>query len=113
MATQVGLAGRSQDLFLMGMFSLIDAIIDQPLAAILQSMPLADDVKAALLGEDNRLRRVYDYMLSYEKGDWQAVSSWASQLGINEAGAASLYLEAVEWCHKSFESGFLTPSSVA
>jgi c-di-GMP-related signal transduction protein len=113
LASRVGLAARSQDLFLMGMFSLIDAIIDQPLAAILQSMPLADDVKTALLGEDNRLRCVYAYMLTYEKGDWQAVSGWALQLGLNEADAAPLYLEAVEWCHKSFESGFLTPSSLA
>jgi c-di-GMP-related signal transduction protein len=107
LARRVGLSNRSQDLFLLGMFSLIDAIIDQPLAAILRSIPLADDVKAALLGEDNCLRRVYDYTLSYEKGDWQAVSVQAPQLGINEADTLLLYLEAVEWCHKRFYSGFL------
>jgi c-di-GMP-related signal transduction protein len=107
LAHRIGLSRRSQDLFLMGMFSLIDAIMDQPLAAILQNIPLADDAKAALLGEDNRLRRVYDYTLAYEKGDWPAVSAQASQLGISEADAPPLYLEAVEWCHKSFYSGFL------
>jgi EAL and modified HD-GYP domain-containing signal transduction protein len=70
-------------------------------------MPLADDVKAALLGEDNRLRRVYDYMRAYEKGDWQTVSVQASQLGLDETATPPLYLEAVEWCHKSFRSGLL------
>jgi len=107
LASRVGLAQRSQDLFLMGMFSLIDANIDQPLVDILRSMPLADDVKAALLGEDNLLWRVYNYTLSYEKGNWQALSAQGPQLGISEADTPPLYLEAVDWAHKSFYSGFL------
>jgi EAL and modified HD-GYP domain-containing signal transduction protein len=105
----LGLSQRSQDLFLLGMFSLIDAIVDQPLPDILQAMPLADDVKAALLGQDNRLREIYEFSLAYEKGAWEQVSELATRLGLPEGDIPLLYRRAVEWCQQSVQGGFLTP----
>ena len=41
----IGLRHRSEDLFLMGMLSLIDAILGQPLSDILNEIPIANDIK--------------------------------------------------------------------
>jgi EAL and modified HD-GYP domain-containing signal transduction protein len=109
LAPLFGLAQRSQDLFLLGMFSLIDAIIDQPLPDVLQALPLADDVKAALLGEDNRLHEIYAFSLAYEQGAWGQVSAWSSRLSLSEADLPLLYRRSLEWCQQSFQSGLLTP----
>jgi EAL and modified HD-GYP domain-containing signal transduction protein len=102
LAPRVGLSGRVDDLFLMGLFSLIDAIMDQPLPDVLRQIPISGDVKMALLGERNRLREVYEYILAYESGDWGKVSEQGLQLGIEEAESAGLYLEAVEWGRQCF-----------
>lgn len=53
----VGLPGASQDLFATGMFSAIDALLDVPLEQALADLPLAADVRAAILGADNALGR--------------------------------------------------------
>jgi EAL and modified HD-GYP domain-containing signal transduction protein len=108
LAPLFGLAHRSQDLFLLGMFSLIDAIVDQPLSDMLQALPLADDVKTALLGEDNRLREIYAFSLAYEKGAWEQVSASASRLSLPEAHLPLLYRQALEWCQQSLQGGVLT-----
>jgi c-di-GMP-related signal transduction protein len=110
LAPLIGLAHRSHDLFLLGMFSLIDVIVDQPLPDILQMMPLADDVKAALLGEDNHVRAIYEFSLAYERGAWEQVSALARRLGLSEVDSPLLYRRALEWCQQSFQGGLLTRS---
>lgn len=102
LAPFTGLFHRSEDLFLMGMFSMIDAILDRPLSEILLEIPIAEEIKKALLGEENRLGRVYQYVLSYERGQWHRLSQQGFQLGIDEEKVARLYMDAVRW-----SSGFL------
>jgi len=103
LAPRVGLRARSEELFLMGLFSLLDAIMGRPLPELLQKIPLADDIKSALLGKENKLRNVYDYVLAYERGDWQALADKAEALHLDEEGIPELYLKTVEWAHKSLQ----------
>ena len=107
LAPHAGIPQRAQDLFLMGLFSLLDAIVDQPLADLLSGMPLADDVKAALLGENGHLHDLYQYTLAYEKGDWEKVSAHAARLELHEAEIPLLYRQAIEWCRQSFHGSLL------
>ena len=101
LATPIGLERRNSEMFLMGMFSLIDAIVDRPLDTILMDLPLAEDIKEALLGRPSRLRSVCDYAIAYEKGNWVAVSENAQELSINEKMTQRLYIEAVSWANQS------------
>ncbi len=102
LAPSIGLLHRAEDLFLMGMFSMIDALLDRPLSEILSDLPISEDVKRALLGEENPLAMVYHYILLYEKADWERLSELGLRLGIDEARVGPLYMEAVRW-----SSGFL------
>ena len=103
LAPSVRLGRRADDLFLMGMFSLIDAILDQPLPTLLAELPIAEDVKGGLLGEENRLREVYLSVLYCEKGDWERLSEQVAKLGVNEATLSRLYFQAVEWGQRCFQ----------
>ena len=103
LAFYVGFHQRAEDLFLMGLFSLIDTILNRPLAEILKEIPIAEDVKAALLGRENRLRSVYDFILTCEKGDWENLSKQAAALGIQENRAYQIYLEALKWSYRCFK----------
>ena len=102
MATPAALQSRSSDLYLMGLFSLVDAFFDLPLETILADLPLAEDIKAALLGEENRLRDVYELALAYEKGDWAELGRRAARLGVEERDIKECYLQSLEQANAVF-----------
>lgn len=104
LAPMVRLSERAQDLFLMGMFSLIDAIVDRPLLDILVEMPIAEDIKAALMGEKGPLGDIYELMRSYEQGEWNRFSELAARKKIDEEKIPPLYRKALEWASESFSA---------
>jgi c-di-GMP-related signal transduction protein len=103
LASWGGFAQRAEDLFLMGMFSLVDTILSRPLSEILKEIPIADDIKDALLGEKNRLFDIYELALLFEKSDWEKLPEKAAGLGIQESRAYQLYLDALKWSHRCFQ----------
>lgn len=84
LAPLVGLADRTSHLFMMGLFSLIDALLDLPLSQILSQMPLDREVKAALNGQSGRLGQIYKLIVAYERGDWYACSQALTSLELTE-----------------------------
>ncbi|MCH7766982.1 MAG: hypothetical protein IH916_10535 [Acidobacteria bacterium] len=100
---KVGMQNREADLFLMGMFSLMDVILDRPMASILAEIPISEDIKSALLQGKNRLRDVYEAVLAYEKGDWEAFSAVAAKLKLNENDGPDLYVSSVKWAKEVFQ----------
>jgi EAL and modified HD-GYP domain-containing signal transduction protein len=70
-------------------------MLQQPLRVVLEEMPVADDVKAALLGFDNRVRHVLECATSYERGDWSTCLDLAALLGLDARALAPAYLDAL------------------
>jgi len=103
LAPCLGLKHRKGDLFLMGMLSLIDAILDRPLSDILKEMPVDNDIKEGLLGEENRLHDIFQCVLAFERGEWDLLSERTSKLGVDEATSYQLYFDAIHWGHRCFE----------
>lgn len=89
--------------FLMGMFSLLDALIDQPLDEALRAVDLGREVTEALLGvgeDDNSLARLHELILHYEQGNWDAVEQIAKQCRIPIPAAGDAYLDSAEWAEE-------------
>ncbi|MCP3905595.1 MAG: HDOD domain-containing protein [Planctomycetes bacterium] len=99
MAPLVRLGERELDLFAMGMLSVIDALVDQPLAEVLDGMPVSDEVRAALLGGSSRLRPVFDLALAMERGDWEAMASTADGIGVAEMDVLEAYRTSIVWAN--------------
>jgi c-di-GMP-related signal transduction protein len=97
LAKVTGLREHSLDLFLTGMCSLMDAIVDRPLDQALSELPLSRDVCQALLGEPNRLRTILDATVAYERGDWDTLALAAKRLEVPEDQLIPLFVEAVGW----------------
>lgn len=91
-----GLSPQKSDLFLMGLLSVTDAILDQPMSNVVSYLPLSADVQTALCGGSNRFREVYDTFLSYERADWKTLSSLAARIGCPEERAPECYLSAAD-----------------
>lgn len=102
LAPEVGLRERSSDLFLLGMFSMIDALMDKPLQEIIDEIPVADDVKDALLGNVNPLREIYDVIIAYERGEWDVLAEKTARLDVPESEVSRLYITALQWVQQIF-----------
>ena len=95
--------GAPGQAFLMGMFSLLDALIDQPLDEALRTVDLGREITEALLGvarEGNFLARLHELILHYEQGHWDAVERLAALCHVDFQVTGDAYLEATNWAAK-------------
>jgi EAL and modified HD-GYP domain-containing signal transduction protein len=91
-----GLLAQTEDAYFLGLFSMIDALLERPMGAILDEIPLASEIKDALTGRQNQLWSVLQYVITYERGEWRAAEELAAGLGINEGLDPQVYFSAVE-----------------
>lgn len=98
----VGLKNYSSELFLMGMFSLIDAFLDQPLPDVLAHMPISEEIKKALLGENSRFSDIYNMILLYEKGAWETIQIIAAKFTLKENDIVSCYRQSLELANQMY-----------
>jgi c-di-GMP-related signal transduction protein len=108
LAQWVGLGHRKSDLFLIGLFSLLDAMLDRPLEETLAEMGLSGDIADTLLGTSppgRPLAGVYALVRQYEAGDWEALAATASRLHVPTDIIPTLYLNAVTWSDRIFQEG--------
>jgi c-di-GMP-related signal transduction protein len=88
---------RSSDLFLLGLLSLMEAMFDSPIEHLLEKLPLAEDVKHALLGEAGILRDILDLPIHYGRGNWEALRGPLERLQLEEDVLPVVYAEALHW----------------
>ncbi|WP_243368288.1 EAL and HDOD domain-containing protein [Fundidesulfovibrio soli] len=85
----------ADELFLAGLFSKIDAIFDKPIAKILAELPLANNVKRAILEPGNPCRNILEFLDHIDGGDWDSTEKAASTLNLNVKHVGDAYLEAI------------------
>jgi len=92
------------DLFLVGLLSLMDAILGIPMPLVLSGISLDRETSAVLLGEKSALSPVYDLMLAQENGQWDRVSQLSGQLHLQGSFVAECHWKAMQWA-RSMTSG--------
>lgn len=63
-------AFTTDELFTLGLFSYMDAMLDQTMDDILESIMLSSKIKTALLGKDTQFKKILKLVTTIEKGDW-------------------------------------------
>ncbi|MFT5698127.1 MAG: c-di-GMP-related signal transduction protein [Desulforhopalus sp.] len=101
---QVGdaLKKDSSELFLLGLFMSIDAMLDQSIENVLSKMPLSDPLKEALVGRKGDLFTYVRLIETYECGNWAAFRFAKKKLGLSDSMITKFYIEALAWAD-SFE----------
>lgn len=82
--------------YLMGMFSTLNYLVDAPLEEILEQVPVADEIKGALLRQEGRCGKLYELVLSYESANWERITALAEELGIPDNMLTSVYFICME-----------------
>ncbi len=88
------------DLFLMGLLSLMDVILETPMDRVLESVPLDHESKAVLLGGASRLRPLYRLMLARESGEWEQAAELGKELRLSESEVAESHWQAMQWARQ-------------
>jgi c-di-GMP-related signal transduction protein len=88
------------DLFLMGLLSVMDAILDVPMPEVLDKVPVDHETKAVLLGQASHLRPFYQLMLALESADWQHTAQLSQAMGLSETDVAHAHWEAMQWARQ-------------
>jgi len=88
------------DLFLMGLLSLMDAILEIPMSQVLDNIPIDQETKAVLSGGASRLRPFYQLMLAQESGEWKTATDLTNQLHLTETEVAESYWQAMRWARE-------------
>jgi EAL and modified HD-GYP domain-containing signal transduction protein len=82
-----------QRAFTVGLLSVVDALLDCPLAEALAGLPIAAEVASALLRREGRLGDLFERVLAYERGDFAA----ATRSPLDPPTLTRAYLQAIEW----------------
>lgn len=83
--------------FLVGLFSLLDALLDQNMEQLMEKLPLSDDLKGALCGMQSQLRDYLSMARAFEFGDWSGVKRHAAKLALDQRMLHSFYNESIKW----------------
>jgi EAL and modified HD-GYP domain-containing signal transduction protein len=96
-----GLVPAAPDqLFITGLFSLLDVMMGQPLDVVLKQIALAEPVLAALHGEAGAMRNALLLGIAVEAGSPEAMATAAEQCGLDATEVAGLMLEALAWAQQ-------------
>ena len=88
------------DLFLLGLLSLVDAMLEMPMIEVLARVPLDRQTKAVLLGQPSVLGPVYQLMLAHESGDWATAAQLGTSLWLDSEEVAGYYWQAQQWARE-------------
>jgi len=88
------------DLFLVGLLSLMDAILGIPMALVLDGIALDRETRAVLLGQSSPLSPIYELMLAQENAQWEKVAEFSSRLGLRGSFVAECHWKAMQWARQ-------------
>ena len=91
----------NRDLFLLGLLSIMDAILEVTMDVLLEQLPVDNETKTALLGQNSTLRPLYRLMLAQESGEWAESSALAKQLNMTDEEVAAAWWQAMQWAQEA------------
>jgi EAL and modified HD-GYP domain-containing signal transduction protein len=102
LAPVFGLAASSSELFLMGLFSVLDAMLDKPMKEALDLVKVSKDISGALLDGTGKYAPVLDFIGAYENANWSEVSRQLILKNAEDSAVYDAYTESLKWFRDLF-----------
>jgi EAL and modified HD-GYP domain-containing signal transduction protein len=83
-----------ETLFTIGLFSVADALLDAPMAEVLDSLPFTEEIQSALLRREGPKGELLSAVVAYERGEFPSLPSPGVSL-------ASAYRASMEWADET------------
>ena len=102
LASAFEMSMQSSELFLMGLFSVLDLILDKPMEEALQMVKVSKEINAALIEGKGPFAEVLDFINRYENADWQEVSRIMVLKNIDMNKVYEAYIDSLKWYRTLF-----------
>ena len=102
LAPVFGLAASSSELFLMGLFSVLDAMLDKPMKDALDLVKVSKDISGALLDGTGKYAPVLDFINAYENANWSEVSRQLILKNAEDSAVYDAYTDSLRWFRDLF-----------
>lgn len=103
-AVRLKLEKQKNEFFIVGMFSLIDTILQRPMNDILDELDLNENITDALLGQDNSLSQTLEYIIAVEKGQWVKTETlFAENIDLTPNAIFAAFNEARKWLRSIYD----------
>ena len=86
--------------FTVGLFSMLDSILDLSMEEVLKTLPLTEEVNSALLQREGVLGATLSCVEAYERASWEEVDS----CGLDQRVVSQAYFEALDWTNEALDS---------
>jgi len=96
-AVHLGIKEQPSTAFLVGIFSLVEALLDKPMDKILSDLSLSDDIATALRRQPSVLTFILEMVIAYEQGDGGTYDMYCRVLGLKSEDVKKMYMDAVLW----------------
>ena len=97
LASKFKMNDKKEKLFLLGVFSLINIILKRDMNMILESLPLDNEIKDALLGKNNSLTNVLELIIINERGKMEKLEKLLQKNDISIDDLSEIYFESIKW----------------
>ena len=97
MAESCQYAADAPEFFLLGMFSMIDAILDTPMIQIMAKLPLSDEIKEVLISREGRFAPILQAVIVYEGGSMVECLQVLQNHNVTPEKVYDMYLEAIQF----------------
>ncbi len=85
------------DMFLMGLLSVMDSIMEVQMEVLLAQVPVDKEMKSVLLGQPSKLRPLYQLMLAQESGEWEHSARLAVEVKLSNEEVSERWWQAMQW----------------
>lgn len=97
LAPTFGVGMKKEELFLLGLFSVLDVILEIPMEEALKMVTVSGEIADALIKNEGKLAPVYDFMLQYESANWPEVSRQMILKDVDMEEVTEAYLKSLTW----------------
>lgn len=97
LAAAFGLAMKKEELFLMGLFSVLDVILEKPMEEALKMVTVSKDIEDALIHGKGKLADIYEFIVQYEAANWPEISRQVILKNMEEDEVSKAYMDSLIW----------------
>jgi len=97
LAPAFDMAPKSGSLFIAGLFSLLDVILQMPLRRAIDEVAVAVEIKDALLRNTGPIHQVMSLIFAYERADWHNASLIMVRNGVDIAELSQAFIDSLYW----------------
>lgn len=100
------LGGKASELFLTGLFSVLDIILDKPMEEALSLVKVSHDIEDALIQQSGIFAEPLYFIKQYEAGNWSEVSRLMILENLDTQTVYDAYIDALKWYRELFSDTY-------